>query len=65
MMPDLAMYLAILKEEKWMSKIDFIYLIKSQCDCSEERNKQFLQALYKLNFRQIMKGSKGEILIRQ
>jgi hypothetical protein len=64
MMPDLTPFTAILKQQKWMSKIDFIYLIKSQCDCTEERHKQLLNALYQLNFQQIMKGEKGEIVIK-
>jgi hypothetical protein len=59
MMPDLNMYAAILKNEKWISKTDFIYRIKTQCDSSEKTHRDILQALYKLSFRQVRKGDKG------
>jgi redox-regulated HSP33 family molecular chaperone len=64
MMPDLTPYSAILQNEKWISKTDFIYRIKSRCDCSEERHKRFLELLYRFNFCQVRKGQKGEILIQ-
>lgn len=64
MMPDLSAYSAILSIDKWISKIDFIYRIKSSCDCSDERHQRFLQQLYSLDFRQIRLGQKGEILIQ-
>jgi redox-regulated HSP33 family molecular chaperone len=63
MMPDLTPYSAILNE-KWISRIDFIYRIKSHCDCSEERHRKFLQLLYRMNFSYVRKGQKGEILIQ-
>jgi hypothetical protein len=64
MMPDLTPYSAMLKNEKWMSKIDFIYQVKSRYDCSLEENRQFLKVLYALNFRQIMKDQNGQILVK-
>lgn len=63
-MPDLSPYSAILQNEKWISKIDFIYRIKSRCDCSEGSHKRFLELLYRLNFCQVKKDRRGEILIQ-
>jgi len=63
MMPDLTPYSAILNE-KWISRIDFIYRIKSQCDSSEERHRKFLKQLYRMNFSYVRKGQKGEILVQ-
>ena len=64
MMPDLTPYSAILNNEKWISKIDFIYRIKSQFDSSEDRNKHLLQLLYRLNFHQVKKDNAGKILFQ-
>ena len=64
MMPDLTPYSAILSHEKWISKTDFIYRIKSHCDCSEEKHKKFLEMLYRLSFHQVRRGQGNEILVQ-
>jgi hypothetical protein len=64
MIPDLAPYATILKEGKWVSKADFIYLIKSRYDCSDEKLRGLLRLLYNFSFHQIARGQKGEILIQ-
>ena len=64
MIPDLTPYATILKEGKWVSKTDFIYLIKSHYDCSDEKLRGLLRLLYKFTFHQIARGQKGEILIQ-
>lgn len=35
-------YSSLLQTEKWMSRIDFIYQLKMNCDCTEEKHKRFL-----------------------
>jgi hypothetical protein len=62
-MTDLTPYSALLDQEKWISKIDFIYRLKSTCDCTTGRHQLFLQLLFRLNFRQIKRGHQGEILV--
>ena len=62
-MNDLTTYAAILNEDKWISKIDFIYRLKSKCDCTIGEHQQFLKLLYRLNFRHIKRGLHGEILV--
>jgi hypothetical protein len=61
---DLIPYAHVLKEGKWISKIDFIYLVKSHFDSSDEKLQGFLRLVYRLSFNQIGKGQKGEILIQ-
>jgi hypothetical protein len=63
-MLDLTPYSAILDDGKWISKIDFIYRLKSNCDCTEEMHKNFLHFLYHLKFRHIKRGEQGEILVQ-
>ena len=64
MIPDLTPYATILKEGKWVSKTDFIYLIKSHYDCSDEKLRRLLRMLYSISFHQIARGQKGEILVQ-
>ena len=64
MIPDLTPYATVLKEGKWVTKTDFIYLIKSHYDCSDEKLRGLLRLLYNYSFHQIGKGNKGEILIQ-
>ena len=61
MMPDLTPYAAILKTEKWISKTDFIYRIKTACDSSQKTHRETLQQLYELNFCQVRKSRKGSL----
>ena len=63
-MPDLTPYSAMLKNEKWISKIDFIYQVKSRCDCTLEQHRQFLKGLYAMNFHRIKKDRNGQIYIQ-
>jgi hypothetical protein len=62
-MTDITAYSAILDQGKWISKTDFIYRLKSTCDCTKGKHQQFLQLLFRLNFRQIKRGERGEILV--
>ena len=64
MVPDLSPYAAFLKEEKWMSKMDFIYQLKINCDCSDEIHGRFLRFLYRFHFEMITRTSSGKILVR-
>jgi hypothetical protein len=64
MIPDLTPYATVLKEGKWVSKADFIYLIKSHYDSSDDKLRGLLRLLYKFSFHQIGKSQKGEILIQ-
>jgi hypothetical protein len=64
MLPDLRLYASFLKEEKWISKMDFIYQLKVNCDCTEETHSRFLCFLYRLHFGMITRTSCGKILIR-
>jgi hypothetical protein len=56
MNPDLTPYATVLKEGKWISKTDFIYLVKSHFDSSDEKMQGFLRLVYRLSFHQIGKG---------
>jgi hypothetical protein len=62
-MPDLTPYSAFLDDGKWISKIDFIYRLKSNCDCTEEKHRSFLHLLYRLKFIHI-KRDQGQILVQ-
>jgi hypothetical protein len=57
-------YSVFLNAEKWISKTDFIYKIKSHCDAADEQNSAFLHFLYQLRFSQVKKGNEGQILFR-
>ena len=57
-------YSALLKTEKWMSKIDFIYRLKMNCDCTDEKHRRFLQLLYKLHFSQVKRSINGDVIIQ-
>lgn len=61
MMPDLTAYAAILTNEKWISKTDFIYRIKTACDCSQKMHRETLQRLYELNFCQVRRSQHGSL----
>ncbi len=62
MLPNLTFYATYLKEDKWVSKIDFIYQLKASCDCSEEKHSRFLQFLYGLDFSRVKRSRSGGIL---
>jgi len=47
-----------------MSKIDFIYRLKMNCDCTDEKHRRFLQLLYKLHFSQVKRSINGEVIIQ-
>jgi len=64
MSSEFTFYSALLKTEKWVSKIDFIYRLKMHCDCTEEKHRSFLQSLYQMHFSQVKKDANGEILIQ-
>lgn len=64
MLPDLSFYARFLKEEKWMSKMDFIYQLKTNCDCTDELHDRFLRFLYRYHFEMITRTSSGQILVR-
>lgn len=61
MLPDLKSYAALLTENKWISKIDFIFRLKSTIDCTEEVHKHFLDFLYGFHFSFIKRDATGEI----
>ncbi|MEI9809846.1 MAG: hypothetical protein WDO16_19385 [Bacteroidota bacterium] len=64
MLPDLTLYASFLQEEKWISKMDFIYQLKVNCDCSEEPHGLFLRFLYRFNFEMVMRSACGKILVK-
>jgi redox-regulated HSP33 family molecular chaperone len=61
---DFTHYSGLLKTEKWLSKLDFIYRLKFNCDCSQERHRKFLQSLYSMQFSQVKKDQNGKIFIQ-
>ena len=62
MTPNLQFYAIFLKEDKWISKIDFIYQLKVNCDCEEQSHNEFLQWLYRLRFSRVKRSGSGGIL---
>ncbi|HEY0732016.1 MAG TPA: hypothetical protein VGD33_06335 [Chitinophagaceae bacterium] len=64
MATELSFYSAFLNTEKWISKTDFIYRVKTNCDSAEEQHSRFLQYLYKLHFSHVKKGPNGKILFQ-
>ena len=62
MSPNLMFYACLLKEDKWISKIDFIYQLKVNCDCEEEGNSEFLQWLYRARFSRVKRSRSGGIV---
>jgi len=62
MTPNLSFYAAILKEDKWISKTDFIYQLKVNCDCSEDDHSRFLQFVYRLGFSRVKRSRSGGIV---
>jgi hypothetical protein len=62
MATELSFYSALLNSEKWISKTDFIYRVKTHCDSEQEPHSRFIQYLYRLRFSQVKKGPNGKIL---
>jgi hypothetical protein len=62
MPPNLKLYAAFLKEDKWVSKTDFIYQLKVNCDCTEEQHSRFLRFLYWLHFSRVKRSVSGGII---
>jgi hypothetical protein len=63
MQSDLTFYSTFLQKEKWISKTDFIFRLKMNCDCTEEKHRCFLRFLYKMRFSQVKKAPNGNIII--
>lgn len=63
MQSEFTFYSTLLYAEKWMSKTDFIYRLKANCDCTEEKHRVFLRFLYKTRFSQVKKAADGNIVI--
>ena len=55
-------YSALLNSEKWISKTDFIYRVKVNCDSAREDHSRFLRFLYQFRFSMVKKGSDGHLL---
>jgi hypothetical protein len=64
MLADFKSYTTLLAENKWISKIDFIFRLKSTCDCTEETHRQFLEFLYRFHFSFIKRGAEGDIVVQ-
>jgi len=62
MSPNLKLYATFLKEDKWISKTDFIYQLKVNYDCSEGNHSEFLQLLYRLRFSRVKRSRSGGIV---
>ncbi len=62
MSANLAFYAFFLKEDKWISKTDFIYQLKVNCDCTAENHSQFLGFLYRLQFSRVKRSRSGGII---
>jgi len=62
-MPDLSAYAAILACDKWISRLDFIYKIKSQLDCNSFENRKLLKFLYSFQFCYVKRNEQGEIVL--
>ena len=62
MSPNLQFYSSFLKEDKWISKTDFIYQLKVNFDCSEETHSQFVGFLYRLQFSRVKRSRSGGIV---
>jgi hypothetical protein len=61
-MPDLSQYAAILASDKWISRLDFIYKIKSNLDCESFENRKLLQFLYSVQFSFVQRNEEGQIV---
>jgi|GEM_PF-3073488 len=61
-MPDFRPYATILANGKWISRLDFIYKIKSNLDCNSSEHRSLLQFLYNFQFSFVKKNDDGEIL---
>ena len=59
---NLTFYATFLREDKWLSKTDFIYQLKVNYDCSEDDHGQFLQFLYRLRFSRVKRARSGGII---
>ena len=57
-------YSTLLNAEKWISKTDFIYRVKANCDSTQENHSKFLRFLYELHFSQVKKAANGKILFQ-
>ena len=55
-------YANFLIEDKWISKSDFIYKLKVNCDCSEENHSQFLDFIYRLRFSRVKRTRSGGVV---
>lgn len=62
MSTSLQFYANFLREDKWLSKTDFIYQVKVNCDCSETDHGQFLQFIYRLRFSRVKRSRSGGIV---
>ena len=62
MSANLKFYATFLKEDKWVSKTDFIYQVKVNCDCSEEDHSGFLQFVYRLRFSRVKRTRSGGVV---
>jgi hypothetical protein len=54
----------LLKTEKWISKIDFIFLLKMHCDSAQERHGRVIHFFYQLHFSQVKKDSNGRMIFQ-
>ena len=57
-------YSGLLKTGIWISKADFIYRVKLNCDSSEEKHSRFLKLLYNLQFCLVKKDNNGKIVLQ-
>ena len=58
------LYAALLNQEKWISKTDFIYRVKMHCDSAQEHHSNFLRMLYQMHFSRVKKAQDGKILFQ-
>ncbi|MER3498397.1 MAG: hypothetical protein C4308_07060 [Chitinophagaceae bacterium] len=61
-MPNLNSYYGLISSERWLSKIDLIYRLKSMVDCSKEENKALLKMLYSMDFYRVKKDKEGKLM---
>lgn len=63
MTDNFSIYSGLLTAGKWISKADFIYRVKLNCDCAEKQHGKFLEILYQLNFSKVKKDNEGRIIL--
>jgi hypothetical protein len=55
-------YASFFEADKWVSKTDFIYRLKVNCDCSDDEHARFLSFIYRLSFSRAKRTQSGGLV---